>query len=159
MSQLCLLFICASKYFLIDHHCKSQTEFSDLLAKGKIYWCSRRAYQTTKWMMQVFERNFRSVNFHVSQFTCTLDHMSQGGSSGTGIWLVLVCVVWETNESGKFWKLSNEGNVFSSVCLSTRGGRSQVTAPRHVQTHSLCDPHCQQRERLAFHLNAFLLWI
>ena len=32
-----LLFIYASKYFLIDHHCKSQTEFSDLLAKGKIY--------------------------------------------------------------------------------------------------------------------------
>ena len=37
LSQLYLLFIYASKYFLIDHHCKSQTEFSDLLSKGKIY--------------------------------------------------------------------------------------------------------------------------
>ena len=37
LSQLYLLFIHASKYFLIGHYCKSQTEFSDLLAKGKIY--------------------------------------------------------------------------------------------------------------------------
>ena len=36
LSQLYWLFIYASKYFLIDHDCKSQTEFSDLLAKGKI---------------------------------------------------------------------------------------------------------------------------
>ena len=28
LSQLYLLFIHASKYFLIDHHCKTQTEFS-----------------------------------------------------------------------------------------------------------------------------------
>ena len=33
LSQLYLLFIYASKYFLIDHHCKSQTEFSDHLGK------------------------------------------------------------------------------------------------------------------------------
>ena len=44
LSKLYLLCIYASKYFLIDHHCKSQTEFSDLLAKGKIYWCSHRVY-------------------------------------------------------------------------------------------------------------------
>ena len=37
LSQLYLLLIYASKYFLIDHHCKSLTEFSDLLAEGKIY--------------------------------------------------------------------------------------------------------------------------
>ena len=37
MSQLYFLFIYVSKYFLIDHHCKTQTEFSDLLAKGKLY--------------------------------------------------------------------------------------------------------------------------
>ena len=36
-SQLYLLFIYASINFLIDNHCKTQTEFSDLLAKGKIY--------------------------------------------------------------------------------------------------------------------------
>ena len=44
LSQLYLLFIYAFKYFLIDHHCKSHTEFSDLFAKGKIYWCSRRVF-------------------------------------------------------------------------------------------------------------------
>ena len=32
LSQLYLLFIYASKYFLIDHHCKSQTEFIDVPA-------------------------------------------------------------------------------------------------------------------------------
>ena len=32
LSQLYLLFINATKYILIDHHCKSQTEFSDLIA-------------------------------------------------------------------------------------------------------------------------------
>ena len=37
LGKLYYLFIYASKYFLIDNHCKSQTEFSDLLAKGKIY--------------------------------------------------------------------------------------------------------------------------
>ena len=37
LGQLYLLFIHASKYFLIDHHCKSQTELSDLVTKGKIY--------------------------------------------------------------------------------------------------------------------------
>ena len=37
LSQLYLLFIYASKYFLKDHHCKSQTEFSDPATKGKIY--------------------------------------------------------------------------------------------------------------------------
>ena len=31
------IFVCFKIYFLIDHHCKSQREFSDLLAKGKIY--------------------------------------------------------------------------------------------------------------------------
>ena len=36
LCQLYLLINYASKYFLIDHHCKSQTEFSDLLANGKI---------------------------------------------------------------------------------------------------------------------------
>ena len=45
LSQLYLLLIYAPKYFLIDHHCKGQTEFSDLLAKGKIYWCSHRIRQ------------------------------------------------------------------------------------------------------------------
>ena len=37
LSQLYILLIYASKYFLKDNHCNSQTEFSDLLAKGKIY--------------------------------------------------------------------------------------------------------------------------
>ena len=37
LSQLYILFIYAYKYFLTDQYCKSQTEFSDLLAKGKIY--------------------------------------------------------------------------------------------------------------------------
>ena len=36
LCQLYLLIDYASKYFLIDHYCKSQTEFSDLLANGKI---------------------------------------------------------------------------------------------------------------------------
>ena len=36
LCQLHLLINYALKYFLIDHHCKSQTEFSDLLANGKI---------------------------------------------------------------------------------------------------------------------------
>ena len=36
LCQLYLLINYASKHFLIDHHCKSQTEFSDLLANGKI---------------------------------------------------------------------------------------------------------------------------
>ena len=36
--------------------------------------------------MQSFETNFRSVNFHVSQSTCALGQMTQGGSSRTGLW-------------------------------------------------------------------------
>ena len=36
LSQLYLLFIYASKYFPMDHHCKNQTELSDFLEKGKI---------------------------------------------------------------------------------------------------------------------------
>ena len=36
-SQIYLLFIYASKYFLLDQYYKSQTEFSDLLARGEIY--------------------------------------------------------------------------------------------------------------------------
>ena len=47
MSQLYLLCIYASKYFLIDHLCKTETEFSDLLAKGKIYWTSSRVFTYT----------------------------------------------------------------------------------------------------------------
>ena len=42
LSQLYILFIYASKYFLIDHHYKRYVRIYDLLAKGKIYWCSRR---------------------------------------------------------------------------------------------------------------------
>ena len=41
LSQLYILFIYASKYFLIDHHYKRYVRTYDLLAKGKIYWCSR----------------------------------------------------------------------------------------------------------------------
>ena len=41
MRHLYILFIYASKYFLIDHHCKRYVRIYDLLAKGKIYWCSR----------------------------------------------------------------------------------------------------------------------
>ena len=37
LSQLYLLFIYASKYFLIDHHYKRYVRIYDLLAKGKIY--------------------------------------------------------------------------------------------------------------------------
>ena len=42
LSQWYILCIYASKYFLIGHHCKCQAEFSNLLAKGKIYWTSCR---------------------------------------------------------------------------------------------------------------------
>ena len=41
LSQLYLLFIYASKYFLIDHHYKRYVRIYYLLVKGKIYWCSR----------------------------------------------------------------------------------------------------------------------
>ena len=37
LSLLYWLFIYASKYFLIDHICKTQSEFSDFLEKGRIY--------------------------------------------------------------------------------------------------------------------------
>ena len=37
LSQLYILFIYASKYFLIDHHYKRYVRIYDLLAKGKIY--------------------------------------------------------------------------------------------------------------------------
>ena len=40
LRQMYQLFIYASKYFLIDHHCQTQTQFSDLLTKIKIYFCS-----------------------------------------------------------------------------------------------------------------------
>ena len=40
---------------------------------------------TSYWNAFLFERNFRSINFHVSQLTCTLGRMSQEGSSRTGI--------------------------------------------------------------------------
>ena len=35
LSQLYLLFIYASKYFLIGNHCEIQSEFSDLLEKSR----------------------------------------------------------------------------------------------------------------------------
>ena len=37
LSQLYILFIYASKYFLIDHHYKRYVRIYYLLAKGKIY--------------------------------------------------------------------------------------------------------------------------
>ena len=37
LSQLYILFIYVSKYFLIDHHYKRYVRIYDLLAKGKIY--------------------------------------------------------------------------------------------------------------------------
>ena len=44
LRQMYWLFIYVSKYFLIDHHCKRYVRIFWSLAKGKIYWCSRRAY-------------------------------------------------------------------------------------------------------------------
>ena len=37
LSELYILFIYASKYFLIDHHYKRYVRIYDLIAKGKIY--------------------------------------------------------------------------------------------------------------------------
>ena len=46
LRQINWLFIHASKYFFIDHHCKTQSEFLDLLVKGKIYKTSRRWWRS-----------------------------------------------------------------------------------------------------------------
>ena len=42
LKELYLLFIHASKYFLIDHHIKIKPEFTDLLANDRIDWTSVR---------------------------------------------------------------------------------------------------------------------
>ena len=46
--ELFWLFIYASKYFLIDHHCKPFTEFTDLLANGRIDWTSCTVHNSSQ---------------------------------------------------------------------------------------------------------------
>ena len=38
INVLVIIFICFQIYLLMDHHCKTQSELSDLLKKDRIYW-------------------------------------------------------------------------------------------------------------------------
>ena len=72
LSQLYILFIYASKYFLIHHHYKRYVRIYDLLAKGKIYWCSRSVNKHRPGARKIIdfymEAKFRSVHFDLFDF-------------------------------------------------------------------------------------------
>ena len=62
--------------FLIDHHCKIQTEISDLLEKGRIYWSSCTViveYLRKSLLLVVLHVLWRRDIFHIQQTYCNLN--------------------------------------------------------------------------------------